>query len=307
MNVSSNAMPKSQAAPQVGARAEISPAQSFYWSVRRELWEFRSIYLVQLAAAGIFLFGFLLKLVHLPEKMRSLPALSAMQQRNLIEQPYAFAAGAIMAIGFLVGIFYALEALQSERRDRSILFWKSLPVSDVTAVLAKASIPLVIIPLLSFVVAVVTELIMLLLSDAVLLASGINPISVFSHLPLLQIWVVLGYHLLVLHSLGFAPLYAWLLLVSGWARRMAFLWAALPLIALAMIGKALFEGTFIGGLLFSGTPGGDGFTGGNMPMHPMTRIDPTQFFADPGVWIGLAVAAGLLAATIRLRRYREPN
>jgi hypothetical protein len=85
------------------------------------------------------------------------------------------------------------------------------------------------------------------------------------------------------------------------------LWAALPLIAVAVISRALFEGTFIGGLLFSGTPGGDGFTGGSMPMHPMTRIDPAQFFADPGVWIGLAVAAGLLAATIRLRRYREPN
>ena len=307
MNITSNTMPESQATPQVSARAEISQAQSFYWSLRRELWEFKSVYIVQLAAAGIFLFGFLISLIHLPQKMRSLPSLSVIRQRDLIEQPFEFAAGAIMAVGFLVGIFYALEALQSERRDRSILFWKSLPVSDVTAVLAKASIPIVIIPLLSFVIAVVTELIMLLLSDAVLLASGINPVSVFSHLPLLEIWVVLGYHLLVLHSLGFAPLYAWLLLVSGWARRLAFLWAALPLIAIAVIGKALFEGTFIGGLLFSGTPGGDGFTGGNMPMHPMARIEPAQFFADPGVWIGLAVAAGLLAATVRLRRYREPS
>jgi ABC-2 type transport system permease protein len=306
MNISSKTMSESQPTSQVSARLEVSPMETFFWSVRRELWEFKSVYLVQLIAAGIFLFGFLISLIHLPQKMRSFPSLTAMQQRDLIEQPYAFAAGAIMAVGFVVGIFYALEALQSERRDRSILFWKSLPVSDVTTVLAKASIPMVIIPLLSFVIAVVTELIMLLMSDAVLLAIGINPVSVFSHLPLLQIWVVLGYHLLVLHSLGFAPLYAWLLLVSGWARRLAFLWAVLPLIAIAVIGRALFEGTFIGGLLFSGTPGGDGFTGGNMPMHPMTRIDPTQFFADLGVWIGLAVAAGLLAATIRLRRYREP-
>src|SRR3954471_11114756 len=219
------------------AIVEIAWTRRFYWSVRRELWEFRSIYLVQFAVAGIFLFGFVVSLLRLPHKMRHFSALDPMQQRTMIEQPFEFAAGVIMASGFFVGIFYALEALQSERRDRSILFWKSLPVSDVVTVLAKASIPMVIIPLLSFVIAVVTELIMLLLSDVVLLASGINPVSVFSHLPLLQIWVVLGYHLLVLHSLGFAPLYAWLLLVSGWAKRLAFLWAALPLIAIAVIGR----------------------------------------------------------------------
>ena len=74
----------------------------------------------------------------------------------------------------IVGIFYSLEALYGERRDRSILFWKSLPVSDLTAVLSKLSIPLVIIPLLSFAITLVTQFIMLLLSSVVLLGSGMN-------------------------------------------------------------------------------------------------------------------------------------
>ena len=47
-----------------------------------------------------------------------------------------------MLTAMVVGLFYCLDALNGERRDRSILFWKSLPVSDTTAVLAKASIPL---------------------------------------------------------------------------------------------------------------------------------------------------------------------
>ncbi len=68
----------------------------------------------------------------------------------MIEQPYTFAAGCIMATAFIVGVFYCLDALHGERRDRSILFWKSLPVSDLTTVLSKASIPLVVLPLLSF-------------------------------------------------------------------------------------------------------------------------------------------------------------
>lgn len=291
------------ARPADNAIAEIPWVQRFYWSVRSELWEFRSIYLVQFAVAGIFLFGFLLSLLRLPHKMRHFSALDPMQQRELIEQPFEFAAGVIMAAGFLVGIFYALEALQSERRDRSILFWKSLPVSDVTTVLAKASIPMVIIPALSFAIAVVLQLVMVLLSSAVMPASGISLATFFSYLPLLQMWLVLAYHLLVLHSLGFAPLYSWLLLVSGWARRLAFLWAVLPLLAFGIIQKVVFDSKDF--FFFSESPGGDGFTHGMM-MEPLSRIHPSEFFASPLWWIGLLVTTMLLGATIRLRRYRGP-
>src|SRR4051812_49972479 len=114
MNISSTAIPKSQASPQLSARAEISPVQGFYWSVRRELWEFKSVYLVQLIAAGIFLFGFLISLIHLPQKIRSLPSLSAMQQRDLIEQPFAFAAGGVLVRGFLFCVFFAPPTVLNE-------------------------------------------------------------------------------------------------------------------------------------------------------------------------------------------------
>ena len=100
--------------------------------------------------------------------MRAALALNPMQQRNLIEKPYDFAALLIMVTTFIVGVFYCLDALYGERRDRSILFWKSLPVSDLTTVLSKASIPLVILPLLTFAITVATQWIMLLLSTAVL-------------------------------------------------------------------------------------------------------------------------------------------
>ena len=70
----------------------------------------------------------------------------------------------IMATAFYRGIFYSLEALHGERRDRSILFWKSLPVSDLTTVLAKASIPLVVLPLLVFAITAALQFVMLLLS-----------------------------------------------------------------------------------------------------------------------------------------------
>ena len=306
MNTSSNAMSDTRAASDAISSAGPTMGQQLYWSIRRELWEFRSIYIVQLAVGGIFLFGFVISLMRFRYKMRDFLLLDPIQQHKLIEQPYTFAAGLIMAAGFVVGIFYALEALQSERRDRSILFWKSLPVSDITTVLAKASIPMVIIPAISFVLAVAVQSIMMVLHSIVLRANGI-PVSIFfSHLAIFQIWAMLGYHLLVLHSLGFAPLYSWLLLVSGWARRLAFLWAALPLVVIAVIENLVFGSSAFLGFWFSDAPGGDGFSHG-MAMQPLARIHPAEFFASSNVWAGLAVAILLLAATVRLRRYREPN
>src|SRR6185312_9302365 len=68
------------------------------------------------------------------------------------QMPFEMAAGVLMLTIILISVFYCLDALHSERRDRSILFWKSLPVSDVTTVLAKASIPLIVLPLLAFVI-----------------------------------------------------------------------------------------------------------------------------------------------------------
>ncbi len=127
-----------------------------------------------------------------------------------------------MGAAFIVGMFYCLDALHGERRDRSILFWKSLPVSDLTTVLSKASIPLVILPLLAFAITVVTQWIMLLLSSLVLAGSGPSAGDAMEQLPLFQMSVMLLYHLVTVHVLWYAPIYAWFLLVSGWARRAAF-------------------------------------------------------------------------------------
>ena len=90
-------------------------------------------------------------------------------------------------------MFYCLGALHSERRDRSILFWKSLPVSDLTTVLSKATIPLVVLPLVVFAITVVTQWIMLLLGTPVLAVNGLSLAMLWSELPLFQMTVMLLY------------------------------------------------------------------------------------------------------------------
>src|SRR5262249_6689674 len=92
MSTPPNATPDSAVDTQTITPAMESPTRPFYWSVRRELWEYRSIYIAPLAAAAVFLAGFIISTIHLPRKMRELAALDAARQQELIQQPYVFAA-----------------------------------------------------------------------------------------------------------------------------------------------------------------------------------------------------------------------
>jgi ABC-2 type transport system permease protein len=308
MNTQSNAVSGSHLESQVVAPAVISGTRRMYWSLRRELWEYRSIYVAPLAVAALILFGFLISTIHLRERMRAALTLGPMQQQELIAQPYNFAALLIMFTTLVVAVFYCLDALHGERRDRSILFWKSLPVSDLTAVLAKASIPLVVLPVLTVAITVVTQFIMLLLSTAILLGDGPGITTLWTQLPLLQMSLLLLYHLFAVHSLWYAPIFGWLLLVSGWARRAPFLWAGLPLLAIGIVEKIAFNTSYFAAMLqhrmFGSAEAGTG--PGTFPTNPMTHLTPVHFLSDPRLWLGLALTAAFLAAAVRLRRYQGP-
>src|SRR3984893_7523840 len=309
MNTESNAVPDSALDSQAIAPAIVSATRPIYWSLRRELWENRSIYIAPLAAAAVFILGFLISLIGLPHTMRALPTLDPADQHEAVAMPYNFAAGLIMVTALIVAVFYCLDALHGERRDRSILFWKSLPVSDLTTVLSKASIPLVVLPLLAFGITVATQLIMLLLSTAVVLGSGLSVATLWTQLSLFQMSLMLFYHLLTVHVLWHAPIYSWLLLVSGWARRAVFLWAVLPVIAIQIVEKIAFNTSYIGAMLGPRLAGPGGFhfpAPGSVPVDSLMAFDPGQFLGTPGLWIGLAVAAAFLAAAVRLRRYQGP-
>jgi len=308
MNTQANTMNGTPLESQRAAPALLSATRPFYWSVRRELWEHRSIYLAPLAAAGVFLVGFLISSVHLASRMRAALALDAMHQREKIAQPYDYAAGMVMIASLLVGLYYCLEALQSERRDRSILFWKSLPVSDLTTILAKATVPLVIVPLLGWAITTVTQFVMLIVNSAVLAGSGQSVATLWTQLS--PFWMSFGllYHLITVHALWQAPIYGWLLMVSAWARRAAFLWATVPLLAIGIAEKMAFGTSYFGALI------GSRFAGGpeaipmsdSFPTNPAMHLTPGHFLMSAGLWLGLAVTAAFLAAAVRLRRYRDP-
>jgi len=247
----------------------------------------------------------LISIVHLPERRRATLLLDPAHQQAAIEKPYDIAAILLILTAFLVGVFYCLDALHGERRDRSILFWKSLPVSDLTTVLSKASIPLVVLPLITFAIVFATQLIMTLSSSAVLTANGL---SGGTWTPLSQGSLVLLYGLAAL-ALWHAPIYGWLLLVSGWARRTVFLWAVLPPLVLCIVERIAFGTSHLYSLLKDRLFGfaADAFAfNAHGTIDSLTQLTPGKFLSTPGLWIGLAFAAAFLTAAVRLRRYREP-
>jgi ABC-2 type transport system permease protein len=303
MNTQSNAIPESFDSERI-APTSLSATEPLYWSIRRELWENRSIYIAPLAVAGVALFGFSLgSIAGIWEKPLRLDPASP-------QAPYDMAAGLMMLTGIVVSVFYCLDALHGERRDRSILFWKSLPVSDVTTVLAKASIPLVILPLLTVAITIAMQWLMLLLSSAVVLVSGQSVATLWTKLSFFRMSWLMLYHVLTAHALWPAPIYCWLLLVSGWPRRATFLWGALPVVAIAGVEQIAFHtwhfAELVGSRLIGAAPTVAMTSPDMFPTDPMTHIAPAQFLGSPGLWIGLAFAAACLAGAVRLRRYQGP-
>ena len=294
-----------RSATQLAAQA----TRPFYWSVRRELWENRSITLAPLVAAVVVLVGFVISTKDLAGALGALSGLDEARQQASLARRAALAAMPLLFTGFVVGWFYCLDALHGERRDRSILFWKSLPVSDAVTVLAKAAIPLVVLPIVVFATLVATQVVMLLVGTAVVAGQGESPALLWRELPLVRLLATLLYALVV-STLWHAPVYAWLLLVSGWARRAVFLWATLLPLALCVIENIGFGTShlirLLGNRLLGGMQTAFVWTAHDAASVGLPQIDPVHFLTTPGVWLGLLVAAAFLAAAIRQRRYREP-
>ncbi len=285
----------------------MSLTRPMYWSVRRELWENRSIYIAPLITAAVVLFGFSISTIGMPARRRATLLLDPAQQRATIAQPYDVVAMILIFAAVIVGAFYCLDALHSDRRDRSILFWKSLPVSDLTTVFSKAAIPLVVLPVLTFATIVTTQFLMMLWSSMVLLRSGLAG-TTWTRFNLFEQSFILLYGLITI-ALWHAPMYGWLLLLSAWVKRAPFLWAVMPFLAIGVFEKIAFNTSRLASFVMHRLTGGIShafeFKRG-IAIDSLTQLTPGRFLGLPGLWVGLIFAAAFIAAAVRLRRNREP-
>jgi len=227
-------------------------------------------------------------------------------------------------LGFVV-FFYCLGALYDDRRDRSILFWKSLPISDASTVLSKVVSATVLAPVIAIVVGIVVGMLQLLIVAITLSFHGVNvwQLLVLAH-PFKVMFNLIGYT--PLYVLWALPAVGWLLLCSAWARNKPFLWAvALPVATGLLISWFGIMGLFnlpttwfwrnvVQRSLFSVFPGTGSLFGG-MP-HNVSNIDGLsvldlsttyQLLGSPDLWIGVAAGAALLAGAIWFRRWRDDS
>lgn len=327
------------------AVTSISPLRRFGWLLRREFWEHRSGLLYAPLAAGLLslllvtiaiVLGIMLgrraqidgQLNGAAVNINGLDlATLSMQMSPQGHAQLQEAVNVALALGgywplltmAFVVFFYCLSALYDDRRDRSILFWKSLPVSDSATVLSKLVTALLVAPLLALIASMITMVGYLLLLMGAVAWLGGDPVALILQ-PAAPLSLLVNYLAwLPVYLFWALPCVGWLLLCSAFARRAPFLWAVVP----PLLAGALISSSGLLGVL--------GLSHGQLWLQGIARLllgtmpgisqiylgqeisllgPPTQFwgaFSLPALWIGALFGGVCVILAIVLRRRSDDS
>jgi ABC-2 type transport system permease protein len=311
------------------------------WLIRREVWENRSLWIAPLVVAGIILVIAAFGGVHVGngndvslgwnndsgahisdqdrENIRNAMATAPLSKKQII---YAITLSTFTAVQLftmiIVLFFYLLDSLLAERKDRSILFWKSLPVSDTQVVLSKLLTAAVITPVFVLVVSSALQVLFAgvwsmrfsgsVLGNALMAWDGPTWLKIQASFLLLLASAILWY----------LPILTYLMVVSVWARRNAFLWAVLPPVSILAIEGLILQShnfgnflgrRFIGMFQILQASSGKMFGDENEGIVTVGEVlnSVTAVFTHYETWAGVLAAAAMIFAAIRIRRYRDDN
>jgi len=282
------------------------------WLLRREFWENRAIWMIPAVISGVMVLIALFGRV-------DLMSISQVPSR-------AVGGGFLLGVGatfFVVlsiySTWYLLDCLYADRKDRSVLFWKSLPISDTTTVMSKLATALIVIPMVYFAAADLTALMMaFIISIRASLLVGGALWHVDLWLQLQALWI----YMIVTTALWYLPVAAYLLVVSAWAKRAVMLWSILPPIALLLAERWFLGSHVIAGQIEERLVGyaAQAFrddTGGRSwettivdkdvirtPISIWHFFNADGFFSSSETWIGAAVGVVLIVCAIQLRTRR---
>lgn len=218
--------------------------KTFLWLLKREYWEHRGSFFwapVITGAIAVF-FGILGTVIGVTRSINN-GTNGSIYTGNA--EYFLGPAGDILILSsiFLISVvltfsvlFYALSSLHNDRHDRTILFWKSLPISDIQTVLSKVTWALLPGPLIAVTVGMVTGLTLLLVASIGLLIAGQPyPWAMITHSHPFQI-VSLMLDAIPKQLLWSLPTIGWLMFCSAWVKTKPFLWALLlPILSCMMI------------------------------------------------------------------------
>jgi ABC-2 type transport system permease protein len=308
------------------------------WLIRREFWENRSLWIAPLAIAGVILVLTAFGGVHIGQNesfwfgtgSSDLESMSPADRERMMgalgeigdkrQMIYAFTLAMLtmvqlFALVFVV-FFYLLDTLLAERKDRSILFWKSLPVSDTEVVTSKLLTAVVAAPIFVLLLSSVVQILFRLVIWARFGGSIVGDfLPIFDAGVWLQVQVA-SWFMTFTAIAWYLPLVGYLLLVSVWARRNAFLWAILPPVAVLIIEGMLAQShhfadflgrRFAGHLEIMEKAARNLSSEDRLPTLGEALSITGQVFTSAEVWIGLAAAAAFIVVTIRIRRMRDDS
>jgi ABC-2 type transport system permease protein len=291
------------------------PGEVLLTLVRRELWEHRALWLAPLAVAALLAVVAAIGRVHL--QMDNAPDLSSESQRvalfSIIQVVFAMPLYIVIA---LVGSFYLLDCLYAERKDRSILFWKSLPVSDGLTVCSKLLVGLVVAPFGVFALALLAHLVFSAILGARVALGSLPPVITWSSYEWLRTEALMLLATLF-GVLWYAPIAGYLLLVSAWVRRGPVLWATLPFVLGPVLEWVAFGTRYLLSFINYRLGGIWGILGVERlkiiskhgpHLSVGTALEVLDFrgaLTSIDLWLGLAATAALVYAATRIRRYRD--
>jgi ABC-2 type transport system permease protein len=306
--------------PPASGIASRSLLQTLTVLIRRELWEHRSLWMVPLVISGLLVVcAFLVHIGAVPfgedgiwSHGQSRGALLALGQWALSVPEYL--------VMLIVLTFYLLDCLYAERKDRSILFWKSMPASDGVTVASKLLTALVVIPLGVYALALVTSLLFWAILAVRASFGALPPLKiVWDTVAWLKVEALMLFGVFV-SMFWYAPFAAYLVLVSAWARRSVYLWASLPPLFAIILERFAFGTHYVTEFIHYRTFGiwdalnpeyaaertvTDGHHSFISLPGMFDTLNVTQPFLNIDLWLGVAVAAGLAFAAARIRRYRD--